>query len=69
LKISRGFQPEFQPSASRTVSISLLSPSDKSLGYFHSVRFADKQDSLFWAKLERTHPARGSWVSLPALQQ
>src|SRR5437868_11229394 len=41
-KVSRGLQPDFQPSASRTVSISLPNPSDKSLGYSHSVRFADR---------------------------
>src|SRR5881296_1399869 len=51
LKVSRGFQPDFQPSASRTVSISLPNPSDKSLGYSHSVRFADEKHFRFWAKL------------------
>jgi len=40
MTVSRAFQPDVQPSASRTVSISLLNPSDKSLGYSHSVRFA-----------------------------
>src|SRR2546430_16648327 len=50
LKVSRGFQPDFQPSASRTVSISLPNPSDKSLGYSHSVRFADEKHFRFWAK-------------------
>src|SRR5205823_10788101 len=51
-KVSRGFQTDFQPSASRTVSISLPNPSDKSLGYFHSVRFADGKHFRFWAKLQ-----------------
>jgi hypothetical protein len=35
LRFSRGFQADFQPSASRTVSILLQNPSDKSLGYSH----------------------------------
>jgi len=50
LKVSREFQPDFQPSASRTVSISLPNPSDKSLGYSHSVRFADEKHFRFWTK-------------------
>src|SRR5438067_11102875 len=65
LKVSREFKPDFQPSASRTVSVSLPSPSDKSLGYSHSVRFADEKHFRFLGEADhiiqagiRTKPHR-----------
>ena len=50
LKVSRGFQPNLQPSASRTLSISPPNPAIKSLGYSHLVRFAGAKHCRFWAK-------------------